>query len=75
VSTSVGKNLWTILAEESGEIIAVGFDEDSTRELVEILAESDESNELPKARLLVREDVLKWVRDDFRAGEHGGGSD
>ena len=62
VETSVGENLRTILAEESGEIIAVGFDEDSTREFVEILAESDEP---PKARLLVEEDVLKWVRDDF----------
>ena len=62
VGTSVGENLRTILAEESGEIIAVGFDEDSTREFVEILTESDEP---PKARLLVEEDVLKWVRDDF----------
>ncbi|WP_049998841.1 transcriptional regulator TbsP [Halococcus sediminicola] len=62
VRTSVDKNLRTILAEESGEIIAVDLDEDSTRELVEILAESDDP---PKARLLVEEDVLKWVRDDF----------
>ena len=62
VGSSVGETLRTILAEESGEIIAVGFDEDSTREFIEILAESDEP---PKARLLVREDVLKWLRDDF----------
>ena len=62
VRTSVGENLRTILAEESGEIVAVGFDEDSTREFIEVLAESDEP---PKARLLVEEDVLKWVRDDF----------
>lgn len=62
VRTSVDKNLRTILAEESGEIIAVDFDEDSTREFVEILAESEEP---PKARLLVDEDVLKWLRDDF----------
>ncbi|WP_049998633.1 transcriptional regulator TbsP [Halococcus sediminicola] len=62
MGTSVGENLRTILVEESGEIIAVGFDRDSTREFVEILAESDEP---PKARLLVEEDVLKWVRDDF----------
>ncbi len=62
VGTSVDENLRAILAEESGEIIAVGFDGDSTREFVEILAESDEP---PKARLLVEEDVLKWVRDDF----------
>ena len=66
VETSVGENLRTILAEESGEIIAVGFDERSTREFVEILAESDEP---PKARLLVEEDVLKWVRDDFILAE------
>ncbi|WP_049996267.1 transcriptional regulator TbsP [Halococcus sediminicola] len=62
VGTSVGENFRTILAEESGEIMAIGFDEDSTREFVEILAESDEP---PKARLLVEEDVLKWVRDNF----------
>ena len=62
VGTSVGENLRTILVEKSGEVIAVGFDEDSTHELIEILAESEEP---PKVRLLVREDVLKWVRDDF----------
>ena len=43
-------------------MVAVGFDEDSTRALVEILAESDEP---PKVRLLAGEDVLKWLRDDF----------
>lgn len=62
VGTSVGENLRTILAEESEEVVAVGFDEDSTRELIEILTESKEPT---KVRLLVREDVLKWVRDDF----------
>ena len=62
VGSSVGETLRTILAEESGEIIAVGFNEDSTHEFIEILAESDEP---PKARLLVREDVLKWLRDNF----------
>jgi hypothetical protein len=35
VGQSVAENLRTILAEESGEIIAVGFDEDATRELVD----------------------------------------
>lgn len=39
----------------------MGFDEESTRELVEILANSEE----PRVRLLVREDVLKRLRDDF----------
>ncbi|WP_273837172.1 DUF5821 family protein [Halococcus sp. PRR34] len=62
VGTSVGENLRTILSEESGEVIAVGFDTGSTRALVELLAESEEP---PKARLLVSEGVLKWMRDDF----------
>jgi hypothetical protein len=62
VGPSVAENLRTILAETSGETIAVGFDEKSTRHLVEILAESEEP---PQVRLLVREDVLKWLRDDF----------
>lgn len=62
VEQSVAENLRTILAEASGTVIAVGFDEDSTGELVEILANSEEP---PKVRLLVREDVLKWLRDDF----------
>jgi hypothetical protein len=62
VGPSVAENLRTILAEESGEVIVVGFDEDSTRELIETLAESEEP---PNVRLLVREDVLKWLRDDF----------
>lgn len=62
VGPSVAENLQTILAEASGEVTVVGFDEDATRELVEILAESEEP---PQVRLLVREDVLKWLRDDF----------
>ncbi|GAA0475209.1 DUF5821 family protein (plasmid) [Halococcus dombrowskii] len=62
VGPSVGENLRTILAEESGEVTAVGFDEESTGELIEILAESEEP---PRVRLLVGGDVLKWLRDDF----------
>jgi hypothetical protein len=62
VGPSAAENLRTILAEASGEVIAVGFDEDGTRRLVEILAESEDP---PQVRLLVREDVLKWLRDDF----------
>jgi hypothetical protein len=62
VGPSVAENLRTILTEESGEVIAVGFDEESTGELVKILAESEEP---PNVRLLVREGVLKWLRDDF----------
>jgi hypothetical protein len=62
VGPSVTENLRTLLAEASGEIIAVGFDEDATGDLVEILAESEEP---PNVRLLVEENVLKWLRDDF----------
>jgi hypothetical protein len=62
VGPSVAENLRTILAEASGEVIVVGFDEEATRGLVEILAESEDP---PQVRLLVREDVLKWLRDDF----------
>jgi hypothetical protein len=62
VGPSVTENLRTILTEASGEVIAVGFDEEATRQLVEILAESEDP---PQVRLLVREDVLKWLRDDF----------
>ena len=62
MGASVAENLRMILAEESGDVIAVGFDEDSTGKLVEILAESEEP---PNVRLLVREEVLKWLRDDF----------
>ncbi|WP_435079660.1 transcriptional regulator TbsP [Halococcus sp. AFM35] len=62
VGPSVVENLQTILAEASGEIIIVGFDEDATGDLVEILAESEDP---PNVRLLVDEDVLKWLRDDF----------
>ena len=62
VRTSVAENLRTILAEESGPVTAVGFDEDSTRGLVETLAESEKP---PRVRMLVREEVLKWLRDNF----------
>lgn len=62
VGQSVAENLRTILADASGEVIAVGLDENSTRELVEMLAESEEP---PNVRLLGGDDVLKWLRDDF----------
>jgi hypothetical protein len=62
VGHSVAENLRMILADASGEVIAVGLDENTTRELVEILAESDEP---PNVRLLAGDDVLKWLRDDF----------
>jgi hypothetical protein len=62
VGQSVAENLRTILADTSGEVIAVGFDEDATHGLVEMLAESEEP---PNVRLLAGDDVLKWLRDDF----------
>jgi hypothetical protein len=62
VGQSVAENLRTILADASGEVIAVGLDENVTRELVEMLAESEEP---PTVRLLAGDDVLKWLRDDF----------
>jgi hypothetical protein len=62
VELSVTENFQSILAEESGVVIAAGFGEGSTRALVEILANSEEP---PRVRLLVREEVLKWLRDDF----------
>ncbi|MGN8219746.1 transcriptional regulator TbsP (plasmid) [Halococcus morrhuae DSM 1307] len=62
VGQSVAENLRTILADASGEVIAVGLDENATRELVEMLAESEEP---PNVRLLGGDDVLKWLRDDF----------
>jgi hypothetical protein len=62
VESSVTESLRPILTEESGTVLAAGFGEESTRALVEILAESEEP---PRVRLLVREEVLKWLRDDF----------
>ncbi|WP_160135594.1 transcriptional regulator TbsP [Halococcus salsus] len=62
VGPSVGENLRMLLARESGSVIAVGFDEESARELVETLASIEDS---PRVRLLVREEVLRWLRDDF----------
>ena len=62
VESTVAENLRLILGAESGTVIAAGFGKESTRELVEILAESEEP---PRVRLLVREEVLKWLRDDF----------
>ncbi|EMA56263.1 hypothetical protein C451_03344 [Halococcus thailandensis JCM 13552] len=62
VGQSVAENLRTILGDASGEVIAVGLDENATRELVGMLAESEEP---PNVRLLAGDDVLKWLRDDF----------
>lgn len=62
VGLSVAENLRTVFAEMNEEVIAVGFDENSTRELVEILVEIEHP---PKVRLLGDKDVLKWLRADF----------
>lgn len=62
VGPTVGKILRTLLTNENNAAMAVDFDEEWTRELVEMLANSEEP---PQIRLLVREDVLKWLRDDF----------
>ena len=62
VGPSAAENLQTILDEESGDIIAVGFDEELTGKLIEILAASEQS---PTVRLLVDESVLRWLRDNF----------
>ncbi|HET7325152.1 MAG TPA: DUF5821 family protein [Halococcus sp.] len=40
----------------------MNFDKEATEALIEVLGELDEP---PKVRLLARESVLKWVRDDF----------
>lgn len=48
--------------EEAGEMLAVGLNEEVTGRLVEVLAERDKP---PSVRLLVHDDVLKWLRDDF----------
>ncbi|WP_049996315.1 transcriptional regulator TbsP [Halococcus sediminicola] len=62
IETSVDESLRALLDGEVGEILAVNFSEQATSGLVEILTESEES---PEVRLLVDEDVLKWLRDDF----------
>src|SRR5699024_4932570 len=62
VGQSITENLQKVLAEADRSVIAVGLDENSTRELVKIVAESDEPQNV---RLLAEESVLKWLRDDF----------
>jgi hypothetical protein len=62
VKASVAEILRMVCDEEAEEILAVGLDEESTGSLVEVLAERDTP---PSVRLLVRDDVLKWLRDDF----------
>ena len=62
VETSTTAVLRTVFEEGSGEIFAVGFTEDATEELIEVLTEMDDP---PTVRLLARESVLKWLRSEF----------
>lgn len=62
VETSVIENLRSILDEASGEVLAVNFNEQATSGLVKTLSEMDDP---PSVRLLVGENVLKWLREDF----------
>ena len=62
VETTSTDVLRTFLEEESGEILAVGFTEEATEGLIEVLTEMDDP---PMMRLLARESVLKWLRSDF----------
>ena len=62
VKTSKTELLRSALEGESGEVFGVGFDEEATEALIEILSGLDEP---PRVRLLARESVLKWLRSDF----------
>ena len=61
---SVAELFDAVLADTSGEVFVVGFDEERTETLVEVLADLDGP---PTVHLLVRESVLKWLRGDFLA--------
>ena len=62
IEGSVGESLRGLLDGETGEILAVNFDEQATSGLVEALTDNEDP---PKVRLLARESVLKWLRKDF----------
>jgi hypothetical protein len=62
VEASKTELLRSALKGESGEVFAVGFDEETTEALIEVVGGIDEP---PRVRLVVRESVLKWLRDDF----------
>lgn len=62
VETSKTELLRSALENESGTVFGVGFDETTTEALLEVLEGLDEP---PKVRLLARESVLKWVRDEY----------
>ena len=62
VETTVSDVFRASLAEESGEVFAVDFDEEATEALIGVVAALDDP---PMVRLLARESVLKWLRGDF----------
>ena len=62
VKSSKTELLRSALEGESGEVFGVGFNEEATEALIEILEDLDEP---PKVRLLAQESVLKWLRSDF----------
>lgn len=51
-----------ILTDTSGEVFAVGLAEEATEGLVNVVADLAEP---PTVRVLARDSVLKWLRDDF----------
>ncbi|WP_435078860.1 transcriptional regulator TbsP [Halococcus sp. AFM35] len=62
IEPSVKASLRPVLDEAAGEVLAVNFDERATSVLVEVLSDLETP---PSVRLLTKEDVLKWLRDDF----------
>lgn len=65
VTSSMEASLREVLAEETGEtgeMLAIGFDEDLTKGLIEVLWEMEDS---PTVHVLARDEVLKWARADF----------
>lgn len=62
VTSSVDENLREVFAGETGEMLAIGFDEDLIRGLIEVLWEAEDP---PPVHVLARDAVLKWMRADF----------
>lgn len=62
VETAVHDLYRRVFTDPSETVLAVGFDEAQTAALVDVLAGLDDA---PTIRLLTRESVLKWLRDDF----------
>ena len=62
VEMTVSEVFDAFLTDESGEVFAVGFDEEAVDNLIEVVAGLDDP---PTIRILTRESVLKWLRGDF----------